>query len=493
MAELTANPRVMKRSPLEIGVDRIWRFFTSVRAAIYEVSFLTLLVLLGTLRGSSVPDTIKNWLPFTEPVIKRWYAWNVFHSFPFMFILALLSVAITICTANRAPGMWKTIAAPTVTTTRGFLTNAGINGTFTMDAPHDQAVTQVVDVLKKRRYRVLTEVKDGDTHVYADRFRFAKLGTYPFHLALIMILIGGIVGAKYGFRDTSFIIPDGSTRDIGHGTGLSVQLQHFSDVYRQDGSPSEYKSDLVLYDNGTQVKTGSITVNHPMTYKSVVIYQSSFGQAVSLKVTDAEGHVLYDDAIPLGLYTAANNPDAPAGILDLPEANAEIRVIAPDNAPSAAKTATLQVADGEMFIQVRPKNVLTASEMPSAIVGQGETANLDGLNITFVRERQFSLFQVARNPGIPIFWAAAFMLVGGLVVVFYFPHRRVRGIISSRSDDGQSTAFFAPLARRDWSGKRAFELLVQGFEEKLNVTALVRTREDIDDDARPEPVLTAAS
>src|SRR6478752_5415867 len=114
MAELTANPRVMKRSPLEIGVDRVWRFFTSVRAAVYEVAFLALLVLLGTLRGSSVPNNIKDLLPFTGPVIDRWYAWNVFHSLPFMFILALLSVAIAICTANRAPGMWKSIVEPTV-------------------------------------------------------------------------------------------------------------------------------------------------------------------------------------------------------------------------------------------------------------------------------------------------------------------------------------------------------------------------------------------
>src|SRR6478609_7221937 len=193
MAELTANPRVMKRSPLEIGVDRVWRFFTSVRAAVYEVAFLAALVLIGTLRGSSVPNDIKGIAPFTEPVITRWYAWNVFHSFPFMFILALLSVAITICTANRAPGMWKTIAEPTVTTTHGFLNNAEINGAFPVEGSRDESVNRVVGVLKKRRYRVLTEVKDNETHVYADRFRFAKLGTYPFHLALIMILIGGIV------------------------------------------------------------------------------------------------------------------------------------------------------------------------------------------------------------------------------------------------------------------------------------------------------------
>lgn len=484
MAELTANPRIMKRSPLEIGVDRVWRFFTSVRAAVYEVAFLALLVLLGTLRGSSVPADIKDLAPFTGPVIDRWYAWNVFHSLPFMFILALLSVAIAICTANRAPGMWKTIVEPTVRTSRGFLNNAEINAAYSIESDRQSVVNGAVAAMKKRRYRVVTEERDGETHVYADRFRFAKLGTYPFHLALILILIGGIVGAKYGFRDQQFIIPEGSTRDIGHGTGISVTLNHFEDIYRQDGSPKEYLSNLTLTKDGHAVKTGSITVNHPMTYDNVVIYQTSFGQAVALRVTDSQGHELFNDAIPLGLYTAANNPNMPAGILDLPMANAEIRVIAPDNSPSPTKTDTLNIASGEMFIQVRDKNVLTSGDsMPSAIVGQGETANLGGLNVTFVRERQFSLYQVASNPGIPIFWTAAFLLVGGLVVVFYFPHRRVRGIISQNADTGRVTALFAPLAKRDWSGKRAFEQLVDEINASLGARGNVHRREDDDDES----------
>jgi cytochrome c biogenesis protein ResB len=211
-------------------------------------------------------------------------------------------------------------------------------------------------------------------------------------------------------------------------------------------------------------------------------------------VTDSQGHELFNDAIPLGLYTAANNPDAPAGILDLPMANAEIRVIAPDNNPSPTKTDTLNVASGEMFVQVRDKNVLTSgAAMPSAIVGQGETANLGGLNVTFVRERQFSLYQVASNPGIPIFWTAAFLLVGGLVVVFYFPHRRVRGIVTSNPESGTSIALFAPLAKRDWSGKRAFELLVEEFNASLGVKAHVRSRDGGEDDAVTDAALQGSA
>src|SRR4051812_7327999 len=102
-------------------VDRVWRFFCSVRAAVVEIAFLALLVLIGTLRGSSVPRTIADAIPASTPLVDAWYAWDVFRSLPFAAVLTLLSVAIAICTINRAPGIWQAIAHPTVTTTHGFL------------------------------------------------------------------------------------------------------------------------------------------------------------------------------------------------------------------------------------------------------------------------------------------------------------------------------------------------------------------------------------
>src|SRR5215208_1163531 len=96
----------------EIVVDRIWRFFCSVRAAVVEIAILAVLVLAGTLRGSSVPQSIADVLPITAPVIDRWYAWDVFRSLPFAGILTLLAVAIAVCTINRAPGIWQPSPIP---------------------------------------------------------------------------------------------------------------------------------------------------------------------------------------------------------------------------------------------------------------------------------------------------------------------------------------------------------------------------------------------
>jgi cytochrome c biogenesis protein len=186
MAEIAAQPPVAnRRGPLEVVIDRIWRFFCSVRAAIWEVSILALLVLIGTLRGSEVPQWIANAIPPLQGIVDRWYAWDVFKSLPFAAILGILAIAITICTLNRAPGLWQSIAHPTIKTTHGFIRNAELSLSTTSNKSRDELGEDVRVELSSRKYRVISEEHNGEMHIYADRYRYGKLGTFPFHLALI--------------------------------------------------------------------------------------------------------------------------------------------------------------------------------------------------------------------------------------------------------------------------------------------------------------------
>ncbi len=465
MAQVTARPRLAGHSPISIGVDRVWRFFCSVRAAVYEIIALALLVLIGTLAGSSVPFRIAKIVPATQPVVDRWYAWDVFHSVLFMALLALIATAIAICTLNRAPAIWSAITHPTVHTTHGFLRTTETAASMSSDQPAALAGSWLAGAMRERHYRVLTVQRGDEVHLYADKNRFARLGTFPFHLALILILVGGIVGARYGYREKQFVVPEGSVRPLGHGTTIDVRLDSFSDAYREDGSAKEFRSELALLDGDKIVKTGAITVNHPMTYHNIVFYQSGFGQAVVLKVTGPHGEPLYEDALPLGLFESRTNADAPAGVLELPQAGAALNVIAPDQNPAnSPELDTLGLRSGELFVQYRSRDPLKGGAPVSAVIGQGQQTKLNGLSITFVRERRFTSLQVAHNPGIPVFFLAALLLVGGLAITFYFPHRRVRAIVSSQGT--RSVTTLAPLARRDWSGKRDFDRLLDDLRRE---------------------------
>ncbi len=462
-------------------VDRIWRFFCSVKAAVGEIVVLALLVLLGTLRGSSVPAWIADYVPVLQPVVDRWYAWDVFHSLPFMGILAILCVAITVCTINRVPGIWKTISDPTIRTSRGFLDSTLLSAKVDSPATPDETLEMIGASLKSKRYRVQTEVVGSDTHLYADKNRYAKLGTFPFHLALILLLVGGIVGARYGFKDNAFIIPEGSTRAVGHGTGLTVTLEQFNDSWREEGTPAEYRSDLLLMKNGEEVGRKSITVNDPMVHGTVTFYQASFGQAVSMRVTDDQGMVLFDDSIPLGQYTSSTNPDAPAGVQVLPQAGLQLNVIAPDeNRANAPMLDNLNLASGQMFVQVRNLNAGNAASeaaVESAVLTQGEVTKVGNVNVEFIRERRYTMLQVASNPGMPIFWTAAFLLVAGLAITFYLPQRRIRGIVSPNATGEGSTVMIAPMARWDWSAQRDFKRSMELLESESGLKPVITEKE----------------
>jgi len=466
LAETTVhvNPN---RSPIETVIDRVWRYFCSVRAAIWEISFLALLVLIGTLRGSEVPAWIGSGLPALQPVVDRWYDWDVFRSPVFAVILALLSVAIAVCTINRVPGIWQTISHPRVSTSQGYLRGAETSASFATTSTVEQVTAVYLGVLARRRFRVLTERIGSETHIYSDKNRYAKLGTFPFHLALILLLVGGIVGAHYGFREREFIIPVGETRPVGHGTDLRVQLVQFQDSYTPLGIANTYEAEIVIYDGDEPVRHGTISPNSPISYRTATFYQTSFGYGASMRVTDPSGTVLYDETVNLGIFNFRGNPDAPAGFDDIRGADVRMTVVAPDTQPqNAPDLDTLNLLHGQMYVILKPNDGST-TEPQGIIIDQGQPVQIGDLTFEFQREVQWSLLQVAYNPGIPIFIIASVLLIGGLVFTFYFPLRRIRAIVSEGPQGAILTA--VPLAKRDWSGKREFFRTIDAVAETLGV------------------------
>jgi hypothetical protein len=229
-----------------------------------------------------------------------------------------------------------------------------------------------------------------------------------------------------------------------------------------------------------------------MNYNSTVFYQASFGPSVVVSVADDAGQVVYEGPIPLGVeFTARENPDAPAGVLDLVPLNKRLFIITPDSNPlNAPELDQLQLRSGQIFVQVRDLTAPGDVEPQTSVVLQGSTESVGGLSVTFVRESQWALLQVARNPGIPIFWAAAFLLIGGLAIVFYFPHRRVRAIISSRPDGGAACTI-APIARRDWSARRSFEQLAIGITDRFGAEWVLIDRSEGIQSRQPAPAIEA--
>ncbi|MBA2248286.1 MAG: cytochrome c biogenesis protein ResB, partial [Chloroflexia bacterium] len=237
-----------------------------------------------------------------------------------------------------------------------------------------------------------------------------------------------------------------------------------------------------ILEDGKTVRTGEITVNHPISYRNATFYQSGFGYTAQMRVTDRSGASIYAGQVVLGIFNYTGNPESPAGFVEIPGTGTLLTVVAPDTNPrNAPENDALGLRNGQMWVQLQPAGsggapAASRGTFPSAVVDQGNPVQVGDFAVTFERELRYTNLQVAYNPGIPIFFIASVLLVGGLVVSFYFPLRRIRGIIAPTP--AGATLTMAPLARRDWSGKRDFFAVVERAGERLSVVPSIKKPAD---------------
>jgi cytochrome c biogenesis protein len=408
--------------------DRIWKFFISKKTALALILAMGLLSLAGTLLQqapeglSRDPQAYQQWL---DSVRGRYAGWTtplnmlglfqVFSSIWFKAVTLLLATSILACSVNRTPRLWRAAFRPRTAVPDSFFDRAPLKETIESPTEPDEAITAVRRVLHGNRFHVVAD-PDDPHRLYADRFRFGPFGAVIAHLSFIVILLGVLLTASTGFKETNFAAPVGAKVSVGHGTGLTVEAKSFTDEYYTDGAPKDYASVLALYEDGTKVKEQTIRVNQPMRYGGVAFYQSSFGTAIALQVKDADGSMLYDSGVPL-LFSSDDGRYA-IGQFELAEPKLTVYVVEPSSG-----RVDESIAAGQVQLEI----YRSGGNGPSGIqvISQGKPTTIDGLSYTFVRERQFTGLIVRRDPGATFVWLGAGLMVLGLFMVFFFPHRRM--------------------------------------------------------------------
>ena len=96
------------------------------------------------------------------------------------------------------------------------------------------------------------------------------------------------------------------------------------------------------------------------------------------------------------------------------------------------------------------------------VVDQGTPTTIAGLTYTFERTRQYTGLIVAHDPGAPFVWVGSTLLVLGLLMVFFFPHRRVW--VRIRKTSGGSEVLQASTMKRDLAFKPQFHQLIADIQ-----------------------------
>ena len=248
---------------------KLIRSFRSIRFAFILILILALFSLVGAIlpqapaEFASSPSGYSWWL--NNVAYDRFGFWTdlfgffgffkVFHSFWFITVIILLLFNIVVCTVSRFSRS-KGILSPTDPLKSWDFYRQGRYKTENPEIrlPQKNIDSSIEKILDSNKYTLHKKEKDGVIYFSGDKHRYSILGTYIVHLSLFLFVAGFLLTNYLGFQDTSFIIAENALREVSHNTGLFLYLESFTDQYREDGTPKDYSSKVILLENGREVK-----------------------------------------------------------------------------------------------------------------------------------------------------------------------------------------------------------------------------------------------
>lgn len=459
-------------TPLDRAVDFIWMTFCSVRVAILLILAIATASFIGAALAQAPPPALdsperfEQWLEQIRPKYGIWTGvfaslglFNIFTTIWFRLLVVLMAANVMVCTLHRTPGILRIIRRrPPVQVSAAMFERAPLHTSIDAgETDEEVAAANVVAAFHWRRLRVRRE-QDGDTiHLFGEKNRYARLGTLVHHAGLIVVLLGALWGGQGGWRESEVVIPEGSEYQVGHDTGVTIRLDNFIDEYYTGGGgiPKDYRSNVVLLQNGEEVASGTVRVNEPLVYNGLRVHQAFYGPAIVMNIAGSDGTQLFEGPIPL-TWSAEQRP---AGELLIPGTNLRVFVLAPASAfiDPVIRPGTVRLEIYEM-----------TGSAPLALenISQSAPKSISGLTYTFVRESRFSGLQVVRDPGLPLVWFGSAVIVLGAIAALMFPHRRIWARVE-RDDSGTVQVRMAAARERGLPFDLEFKNLASSVEGRL--------------------------
>lgn len=468
--------RGFRRTDLPDPVYWLWRRLTSVRFALILISLVAFLALVAVIIPQVPPQLAgtrvgidqhvdaqrDTWGPVTDVLAEfPWFydakggVFNLFSQPYWYALVALLALAITVCTVSRFPPIWRTLRRPQVRVNDKYFERA--RHRFEFVTPADPAA--LAAVLRRHRFRLHSEERNGALYLFADRFQWVQLATFVSHLALIMLVLGSVT-TKLAGEEYQFWLAEGQSRPLFATAGDRQQIQIVADdviaKFDENGRALDFRSTVRVTSGGREVAAGDVTVNGPLSGAGYRVHQAAFWEnGAALEIRNAQsGQVLYSEALFLsdrfdgprvritdaqsGAPIAEEVIQLPQPLRDLPGSGYQVIPLAGDRSlalaliPDAAGLLQFHYAVVPLALDRLPAQLDSAALhlaqpqplAPRIRIYETATGRLLGDDVIALTERPFQGEESALLGFIPLSetetLAVGFDLVGGARRFFYF-------------------------------------------------------------------------
>ncbi len=212
---------------------------------------------------------------------------DVFHSWWFITLTALLCLSLLACNLSRVRSLIRKTK------------DAAKPEHAIAEAP--TATAQVADpepVLRRLRFfRPAHLTIDGKETVFAYRNRLGYWGAWVCHLGIVLIVLGYALGQMTLYSSYVYGTP-GETLAI-ENTDCSVTVDDFTIERNADGFIQQYTTALTVTDGAGNRQSGTTGVNHPATLLGYKFYQQATGQTANVTLL-LDGEPIATERVMIG-------------------------------------------------------------------------------------------------------------------------------------------------------------------------------------------------
>jgi cytochrome c biogenesis protein len=281
--ETTVEPKVSTEPGANIS-RRLVTIFASVKLTVTLISLIATSVLIGAWCPQEAAvgqeKVIEQFGEDKALLLIQWGIADIFHSPWFLMLIGLLTLNMVACSFQRVFPKIRLLKQP-----MPFLKGEAITR-----LPYNESAacaTCPIDFFVSRLRRSGYVVKVQGDQLTAEFGKFSKLAATVTHIGLLTLLTGVTITSWTGF---SGFKPVRSGSDLTFGKSEHSKLWigklptwnvHVNSTRREDyptGEAKQWYSSLSVVDkSGHVLSTQEISVNNPLTYQSVDVYQSSWG------------------------------------------------------------------------------------------------------------------------------------------------------------------------------------------------------------------------
>ncbi len=266
--------------------NKLLQSLSSVKTGVILLILVVIASAVGTFvlqRPTSEADQIeRTYSPQMLVWLDRLGLTDVFHSWWFATLLALVATSIILVSIDRFPRAWKVLTRPYKVADSHF--RAVLPTQEKIPIKDGPVALEVADrAFRKAGLRPERIGSGKDVTLYAERNRLSVLAVYIIHASLLLIFIGGIVDAIYGYKGFLMLVKGQSVSELElsdkHIKKLPFTLR-FDTGAREDyadGSPKQWWSQVTVLENGKEVEKKKIEVNEPLVRNGLRFFQSTFG------------------------------------------------------------------------------------------------------------------------------------------------------------------------------------------------------------------------